>query len=108
MAIMTLMFFLAKGYERHIPRAYINLAESMEAQYIEFMLDKMKSTVIKTSPNGPAMDYYESIMTKEQAKRLVRSNGNLGIKKMILDQIYPKQARRVIYKKKRSVYGKHR
>ena len=66
---------------RYIPQAYVKIAESMEAQYVEYMLNKMKETVPKNRPDGPAMSYYQSLLTKEQAFKMVRSSEGFGIKK---------------------------
>ena len=117
---MMALFFICLLYSsstysstnRHIPRPYVKIAESMEAQYVEFMLNKMKETVPKNRPDGPAMSYYRSLLTREQAMRLVQTSGTFGIKKMILDQIYPARLRnKTTYDnyqkmKKRKRYGK--
>lgn len=77
----------------HIPDAYIKIAEGMEQEYVKFMLKRMKGSIDKNGPESSAMNYYNSLMTTEQAKKLVQQNGGLGIKSMILDQIYPKELR---------------
>ncbi|MCY4523768.1 MAG: hypothetical protein OXB84_03405 [Halobacteriovoraceae bacterium] len=103
----------AGSTNHYIPEAYMKIAENMESQYVEFMLNKMKETVSKNNPDGPAMSYYRSLLTREQATRLVRSNSNFGIKKMILDQIYPQRLRnKKIYEnhlrmQKRELYERH-
>ena len=77
----------AKGPTK-IPQAYKNIAEGMERQFLEYMLEKMKDTA-KTENQDSATKYYNSLMNNEHAKVMAKKNGGLGLQKMILQQIYP-------------------
>jgi len=71
-----------------IPAAYKKIAQGMERQFLQYMLEKMKETA-KTEGDDSAKKYYDSLMTSEHAKVMASKNGGLGIQKMILEQIYP-------------------
>ncbi|TDJ09508.1 MAG: hypothetical protein E2O68_00235 [Deltaproteobacteria bacterium] len=71
-----------------IPKAYKEVAEGMERQFLRYMLEKMKDTA-KTKNQDSATQYYNSLMNAEHARVMAANNGGLGIQKMILKQIYP-------------------
>lgn len=76
-----------------IPKQYKEVAESMEQQFAEYMLQQMNKTVSEEeSESAGGMDYYKSLQTSERAKAMAQQN-NLGLQEMILDQIYPKRMR---------------
>lgn len=76
-----------------IPKEYIEVAESMEAQFSNHLLQEMRKTIDKENPDGPAMNYYNSLMDNERSKIMAKGEGSLGLKKVILDQIYPEHLR---------------
>lgn len=78
---------------QYIPKQYKEVAESMEQQFAEYMLQQMNRTVgeEETDSSG-GMDYYKSLQTTERAKAMAQQN-NLGLQNMILNQIYPKRLR---------------
>lgn len=78
---------------KFIPKQFQDVAESMESQFAEEMLKQMNQTVDETeSEESSGMDYYKSLQTSERAKMMSKQN-NLGLQKLILDQIYPKRLR---------------
>lgn len=78
---------------KYIPKQYQEVAESMEQQFAEFMLNQMNKAVEENETEGPGgMDYYKSLQTTERAKMMAKQN-NLGLQNVILDQIYPKRQR---------------
>lgn len=80
--------------DEYIPQDYKNVAEGMESQFAEYMIGEMKKTINKDeeNPESQADEIYQGFLGTEQAKAM--ANGDrLGIKKLILDQIYPEQMR---------------
>lgn len=76
-----------------IPKEFIEVAESMEAQFADHLLQQMKKTVSKENPDSSAMNYYNSILDTERAKLMAKGEHSLGLKEVILDQIYPEHLR---------------
>jgi Rod binding domain-containing protein len=81
--------------KKFIPKQYQEVAESMEGQFAEFMLNQMNKAIGENDgedSGGGGMDYYKSLQTTERAKMMSKQN-NLGLQNVILDQIYPKRLR---------------
>ena len=74
---------------KYIPEPYLEVAQGMEEQFIEFMIQQMKKSVQKTEESSSAMDYYESLLTQQQSNSMATQNGGTGIQDLILDQVYP-------------------
>lgn len=71
-------------------RPYENIAEGMETQFASHMIEQMRKTIPKETPDSSAQTYYNSIMDYEYAKKMAQGeNGSIGMKKVILDQILP-------------------
>ncbi|RLA65101.1 MAG: hypothetical protein DRQ88_02405 [Epsilonproteobacteria bacterium] len=79
---------IKKKIPNAIPQVYKNIAQGMERQFLQYMLEKMKDTA-KTKNQDTAGKYYQSLMTSEHAKIMASKNGGVGIQKLILKQIYP-------------------
>ncbi len=78
---------------QYVPKQYQEVAEGMEQQFAEYMLQQMNKTVNEEdAENAAGMDFYKSMQTSERAKAMAQQN-NLGLQEMILDQIYPKRMR---------------
>jgi Rod binding domain-containing protein len=75
---------------RAIPKEYVEVAQGMETQFIYEMLKEMKKTIPSESPKSSSESYYESLQDFERAK--IMADQGLGIKEMILKQIYPQGA----------------
>jgi len=76
-----------------IPDQYKDVAQNMEQQFVEIMLDQMEKTVDQSDlDSGQGMDYYKSLEKLERAK-IMASQNNLGIQDMVLNQIYPQRLR---------------
>ncbi len=79
--------------KKYIPKQYQEVAENMEQQFAEFMLNQMNKAIGENEGEEvPGMDYYKSLQTSERAKMMSKQN-NLGLQNVILDQIYPKRMR---------------
>jgi Rod binding domain-containing protein len=77
----------------HVPQDYKKVAQSIEQQFAEYMLKQMHTSIGREESNDSAMNYYEDLNQKEQAKTMAQVNSGLGIQKLILDEIYPEKFR---------------
>ena len=82
----------AAKYE-NVPKEYMDVAHGMETQFINHMLNEMRKTVKSTEPDSSATKYYKSLMDHERAKIMADTENGIGLKDVILDQIYPKHMR---------------
>ncbi|MBG07567.1 MAG: hypothetical protein CME68_02340 [Halobacteriovoraceae bacterium] len=78
---------------KFIPDPYKKVASSMETQFLNFMISKMKNTINKNNPESSAVEYYNGLINKERSNIMAKNNGGLGIQKLILNQIYPPHLR---------------
>lgn len=83
---------LSEDDTKYIPRPFREVAEGMEKQFAEFMINQMKKTSGE-SEGDSGMSYYKSLLTSERANSMTQNNGGLGLQKLILDQVYPKRFR---------------
>jgi Rod binding domain-containing protein len=81
---------------QYVPDPYKKVASSMEQQFSNFMLNEMKKTTGEESSGDTGSEYYKSLLTTERAKSMASKGEGLGLKKMILDQIYPNRLRNKI------------
>jgi Rod binding domain-containing protein len=81
---------------QYIPDPYKKVASSMEQQFANFMLTEMQKTAGEESGNDTGTDYYKSLLQTERAKTMSAKGDGLGLKKMILEQIYPQRLRNEI------------
>jgi Rod binding domain-containing protein len=70
-------------------KPYEDVAEGMEANFTSYMLQEMRKTVPKETPDSTSMDYYNSLLDHERAQMMAKSDTGLGVKRVILDQIVP-------------------
>ncbi len=78
--------------KRFIPKPYRDVAQAMEKQFIEHMLDQMSKTVPGQEKKDSSTRFYESMLKSERASLMAENNGGLGIQEMILNKIYPKSS----------------
>ena len=78
---------------KYIPKTYKKLAKDMEQQFAKYMVEQMTKTVGKKESISPASNYYQDLLTDEYTKSLSKSNDDLGIQELILDDVYPKKFR---------------
>jgi Rod binding domain-containing protein len=71
----------------------MQVAEGMEEQFTNHLLGEMGKTVHSTVPESQATKMYKSMLENERAKLMAQSNSGIGIKDLVLDQIYPKHRR---------------
>ena len=79
---------------KYIPQKYKEVAQNMEQQFSEYMLNQMNQAVDinKDEEDSNGMDYYKGLQTTERAKLMAQTK-TLGLQDVILDQIYPKRMR---------------
>jgi len=79
---------------RFIPKKFKDIASKMEQQFAEYMINEMNKTVESNGSevSDSSMDYYKGLLTSKRAEVMADQN-NLGLQKVILDQIYPKRLR---------------
>jgi Rod binding domain-containing protein len=79
-----------------IPKAYMEVAKGMETQFINHMFNELRKTVQKNEPESQASQYYKSMQDYERSKILSGTDNGIGLKDMILDEIYPKHLRQKV------------
>ena len=84
---------IVKNDSKFIPDPYKKVASSMETQFLNFMISKMKNTIHQETPESSALEYYNGLINKERSDIMAKNNGGLGIQKLILNQIYPSHLR---------------
>lgn len=78
---------------RYVPDDYKKVAQGLEQQFAEYMLKQMHNSIGSKDEDGTAMNYYQDLNQKEQAKIMSKVNSGLGIQKLIIDEIYPEKFR---------------
>lgn len=71
-----------------VPKEYLQVAEGMETQYMDYMIQQMRKTVHKEEAPSTAENYYNSLVDFERAKIMAKENEG-GLKDLILRQILP-------------------
>ena len=77
---------------QYVPKKFIEVAESLEGQFISHMLKQMETT-IGSKQGSTAENYYKDLQTSERAKIMVKKSEDGGLKDLILNQIYPENYR---------------
>lgn len=77
----------------NIPKPYLDVAKGMEAQFTNHLLNQMRKTVPSTKPESQAEKIYKSMLDSERSKLMAASESGVGVKDLVLDQIYPKHKR---------------
>ena len=53
---------------KFIPDPYKKVASSMETQFLNFMISKMKNTINQNTPESSAVEYYNGLINKDRKK----------------------------------------
>ena len=83
---------LPKDNFKYIPRKFIEVAESLETQFINQMLKQMQATTGEEK-GSTADSYYKDLQTSERSKLMSQTSSTGSLKELILNQIYPEQYR---------------
>jgi Rod binding domain-containing protein len=79
-----------------IPKDYMKVAQGMETQFINHLFGQLRKTINKDQPESQAKQYYDSLLDYERAKIMSSTESGVGLKDMVLDEIYPKFRREKI------------
>jgi Rod binding domain-containing protein len=90
--------------EQHIPKEYMDVAKGFERQFAKQLIEEMKKTVERTEEQSTGEKIFESLLDDEYAQTLADSERGLGIKDMVLEQIYPQRMRNKDYTE---LFSKH-
>lgn len=77
----------------YIPEDFKNFAEGQEKVFAQFLLKEFHKSIPKNTDNSTAGGIYESWMIDEQSDALSKSKDGIGIKDLILEEIYPREQR---------------
>lgn len=91
---------------KHVPKEYMQVAEGMETQFANHMIQQMEKSINRSKPLNSAEDYYNSLLNYERAKKLATTGDGIGIKDVILDQIYYRHNQRPANYKNIEIYKK--
>ncbi len=78
---------------KYVPTAFKKVAQGMETQFSEFMLNQMRKGTLLDEDDSSSMDYYKDLMDTETAQAMAKKEKGVGIQKVILDQMYPENLR---------------
>ncbi|MEK6624029.1 MAG: hypothetical protein AABY86_03615 [Bdellovibrionota bacterium] len=78
---------------QYVPKDYVAVAEAQEASFLKLMFDEMNHSIEHAEEPSSAESIYQSLLTDEQAQALASHPDGVGIKNLILDQIYPQKFR---------------
>jgi Rod binding domain-containing protein len=70
-------------------KPYKEIAEGMEEQFTNYLIDQMKKGIPKDEASSSAQNYYESLRDQEYAAKMAQSDTGIGLKRTILEQILP-------------------
>jgi Rod binding domain-containing protein len=89
-------------------KPYDEVAEGMERQFTNYLLDQMKKGIPKDGESSSAREFYESQLDGEYAEAMAKSDSGIGIKKVILEQILPPQLKKtpVLNRDGQNMYNK--
>lgn len=83
---------IQKNNYQYVPSKFIEVAESLETQFINHMLKQMEATTGEEE-GSTAENYYKDLQTTERSKMMSRVSDSGSLKDLILNQIYPEQYR---------------
>ncbi len=73
----------------NMPKAYLDIAQGMETQFINNLMNEMDKTIVSENPDNSSTKYYKSLLSNERAKIMASTDNGIGLKDLILDQIAP-------------------
>ena len=77
---------------KYVPNKFIEVAESLETQFVNHMLKQMQATT-GTPSGSTAENYYKDLQTTERSKIMSKASNSGSLKELILNQIYPERYR---------------
>lgn len=92
---------------KNLPKAYLDIAEGMETQFINHMMNEMRKTVHTQTPDSSANQYYKSLLDHERSKIMAATDNGIGLKEIILDQIVPQHLKATATQNAVKMYQQH-
>ncbi|MDP7321800.1 MAG: rod-binding protein [Bacteriovoracaceae bacterium] len=80
---------IARDKYKNVPKPYLKVAEGLEAQFTNHLLNQMRKTVHPIEPESQAEKIYKSMLDSERSELMSKTDTGLGIKDLVLEQIYP-------------------
>jgi Rod binding domain-containing protein len=77
---------------QYVPKEFKKIANSMEQQFMEHMLQQMEKTTGEKT-ESTADSYYKGLQRSERAEIFSQLSGKGSLKDLILEQIYPEKYR---------------
>lgn len=74
---------------KNVPKPYMKVAESYEKMFANHLLSQMNNSVDTAEPQSQATQIYKGMLNDERAQIMAESKHALGIKDLVLDEIYP-------------------
>ena len=74
---------------KNVPKPYLDVAEGMESQFTNHLLNEMRKTVHSSTPESSASRVYKSLLDQERADMMAKSDSGVGVKDVVLEQILP-------------------
>ena len=89
-------------------KPYVDIAEGMERQFANHLVDQMKKGIPRDESVSSAREFYESQLDGEFAEAMAKSDTGLGVKNVILEQILPPQLKKTptLNREAQSMYTK--
>lgn len=78
---------------KNIPKKYMDVAQGMETQFTNHLLSEMQKTVHTSKPDSGPTRMYKSFLNRERAEMMAKSGTGIGVKDLVLNQIYPQHMR---------------
>ena len=75
-------------------KPYVEVAEGMERQFTNYLLEQMKKGIPRDGDSSSAREFYESQLDGEFAESMSKSDTGLGVKNVILEQILPQHLKK--------------
>ncbi|MBF0314964.1 MAG: rod-binding protein [Oligoflexia bacterium] len=70
---------------------YKEMAQGMEAEYLNYVLNEMRKSVIKEEADSSEVEFYQSLLDNEYAKAITAKEHGIGLQDTILKQIAPRE-----------------
>ena len=58
---------------KNVPKTYMQIAEGMESQFNQLLINQMKKTVDRANPNSPASKLYEQLLDEQYSDIMSQS-----------------------------------
>ncbi len=90
---ITTIKHVATNSDQYIPENFQQVAAGMESQFIDLMIQQMRKSVPLEEAQSSAEEIFSAMEDSERAKILSTTKKGIGLKDLVLDEIYPKKFR---------------